>query len=116
MRRVIAAGAFLFAVAASPAAAQINHGRSLFGEECAACHGADGRGLNGPNLTNLFTASGSDTRVSNIIRNGVPGSIMPASRNTDEEIRAIIGYLKVLATPPAASAAYVRANANADLV
>ena len=51
-----------------------------------------------------------------IIRNGVPGSIMPASRNTDDEIRAIVGYLKVLATPPPSSAAYVRPNPNADLV
>ena len=99
------------------AGSQINQGRSLFGEQCASCHGADGRGLNGPNLTNLFTSSGgSDERVVQIIRNGVPGSIMPASRNSDDEIRAIVGYLKVLATPPPSSAAYMRPNPNADLV
>ena len=75
------------------------------------CHGADGRGLNGPNLTNLFTIAAAVTIASlQIIRNGVPGSIMPASRNTDDEIRAIVGYLKVLATPPPSSAAYLRAE------
>ena len=93
-----------------------SQGRSLFGEQCAACHGADGRGLNGPNLTNLFTSGGNDDRVAQIIRNGVPGSIMPASRNSDDEIRAIVGYLKELATPPPSSAAYLRANPNANLV
>ena len=104
------------AIAQAPAPqSRINQGRSLFGEQCASCHGADARGLNGPTLTNLFT-SGNDDRVVQIIRNGVPGSIMAASRNTDDEIRAIVGYLKVLASPPPSSAAYVRPNPNADLV
>lgn len=93
-----------------------NQGRSLFGEQCATCHGADGRGLNGPNLTTLVASPGSDERVMQIIRNGVPGSIMPPSRNSDDEIRAIVAYLKVLATPPPSSAAYVRPNPNAERV
>ncbi|MBY0496259.1 MAG: cytochrome c [Cyanobacteria bacterium] len=114
MRGVIAAA--LLVIAASPAAAQVNQGRALFGEQCAACHGADGRGLNGPNLTGLFRAGGNDDRVLQMIRNGVPGSIMPASRNSDEEIRSIVSYLKLLATPPPVSAANERANPNADLV
>jgi alcohol dehydrogenase (cytochrome c) len=116
MARLVVAVAVLIIGLASPAGAQINQGRTLFGEQCASCHGADGRGLNGPNLTNLFAAPGSDERVRQIIRNGVPGSIMPASRNTDAELAAIVGYLKVLGTPPPASAAYLRPTANTDLV
>ena len=132
MSRVIAAGAALLFLwratalvvalaAGSPSqmrssGSQINQGRSLFGEQCATCHGADGRGLNGPSLVNLFASGANDDRVLQIIRNGVPGSIMPASRDSDDEIRAVIGYLKVLATPPSSSASYVRPNPNADLV
>jgi alcohol dehydrogenase (cytochrome c) len=101
---------------AQPIASQANQGRALFGEQCAACHGADGRGLNGPNLTTLFASGGGDERVMQIIRNGVPGSIMPASRNTDAELRAIVSYLKVLGTPPGSSAEYVRTNPGATLV
>jgi cytochrome c553 len=115
MGRVLLACAGLLTVAASMASAQTNQGRTLYGEQCATCHGADGRGLNGPNLTNLFT-TGNDDRVLQIIRNGVPGSIMPPSRNTDDEIRTIVGYLKVLAKPPESSAAYVRPNPDADFV
>lgn len=95
---------------------QLNQGRTLFGEQCATCHGADGRGLNGPSLIDVLAAAGSDARVMQIIRNGVPGSIMPASRNSDDEIRAIVGYLKVLGTPERSSAAYLRPNPTADLV
>ena len=89
---------------------------ALYGEQCATCHGADGRGLNGPNLTTLFAAGGTDDRVLQTIRNGVPGSIMPPStrhRRRDPRDRRL---LKVLATPPPSSAAYVRPNPNADRV
>jgi alcohol dehydrogenase (cytochrome c) len=127
MGRVIAAGALAlilwravpFAVAAasqSAAPSQTSLGRSLFGEQCATCHGADARGLNGPNLTTLFASGGSDDRVLQVIRNGVPGSIMPASRNSDTELRAIVAYLKELGTPTGPSAAYVRPSPTVDLI
>ena len=52
-----------------------------------------------------------------IIRNGVPGSVMPASRDTDDEIRAIVGYLKSARHPPPSSAGLsARPTPNADLV
>ncbi|MBM3807183.1 MAG: PQQ-dependent dehydrogenase, methanol/ethanol family [Acidimicrobiia bacterium] len=119
MRRVVVAALALALMPAPRAFAQSSastQGRALFGEQCATCHGADARGLNGPNLLTVVTAAGGEARARHIIRNGVPGSIMSASRGSDDEIAAIVAYLKMLATPPTSSAAYLRPGANADLV
>ena len=97
---------------AKPAAS----GAALYGEACASCHGADAKGLNGPNLTALFAAGRTDDRILHAMRNGVPGSIMPASTASDDELRAILAYLKALAAPPPASAVYARPNPNADAI
>lgn len=57
----------------------IEHGADIFSTHCASCHNADGRGLIGPNLTDLFQLHGS-TRMDlfTTIRNGVSGTAMPA--------------------------------------
>ena len=91
-------------------------GAALFGESCATCHGADGKGLNGPSLTALFTAGRTDERILQTMRNGVPGSIMPPSTASDADLRAILGYLKALAAPPPASAVYGRPTPGADAI
>lgn len=117
MRRLVAAAVVLASMVVmrlSAQPSQVNQGRALFGEQCASCHGADARGLNGPNLTTAL--SSGDDRLLQIMRNGVPGSIMPASRNTDVELRAILAYIKELARPVGSSAAYVRPSPTADLV
>ena len=90
---------------ARPAAAQTlkpASGAALFGEQCAACHGADARGLNGPNLMTFLAAGATDDRLRQVIRNGIPGTAMPPSRATDTELSAILLHLKSLAAPPAA--------------
>ena len=84
----------LAAMAQVPAAVP---GARLFAESCASCHGADAKGDNGPNLTTLWASGAADDRVFETIRRGVPGSVMPASRASDAEIRAIVAYLKSLA-------------------
>jgi alcohol dehydrogenase (cytochrome c) len=90
----------LSAIAQTPAPAP---GATLFAETCAACHGADAKGDNGPNLTTLWASGATDDRVFQTIRRGVPGSVMPPSGATDTDIRAIVAYLKSLAPPAAAS-------------
>jgi putative heme-binding domain-containing protein len=81
---------------AGPAAVQA--GSALFRERCADCHGADAKGVRGPDLTRLWTAQGSDERVFQTIRSGVPGSIMPSSAAPDDELWAIIAYLRSIST------------------
>ena len=104
MVRVTLVGAAIVFVMSGRAWAQPT-GAALYGEACAACHGADGKGVNGPNLTTtLWTSGATDDRVLQTIRNGVPGSIMPASTAPESELRAIIAHLKTLSgTPPAMS-------------
>jgi len=73
-------------------------GAGLYAARCADCHGADATGVRGPDLTRLWGAGATDDRVFQVIRQGVAGSIMPASTAPDAEIRAIVAYLKALGT------------------
>jgi cytochrome c oxidase cbb3-type subunit III len=74
-------------------------GRSTFNSFCAACHGLDGSGSD-----KAVDISGtarvrqlSDTQLSGIISNGVPGTGMPAFRNLDEkQVHEIVAYLRSL--------------------
>jgi len=108
MRRTIASAALILAVAglliSSTHAQDVRRGAALFAETCAACHGADAKGDNGPNLTAIWAAGATDDRVAQTIRRGVPGTVMPPSAASDEEVREIVAYLKSLA-PRAANAA-----------
>ena len=79
-------------------AAAVEAGGALFRERCADCHGADAKGVRGPDLTRIWTAPNSVERALQIIRNGVPGSIMPASSAPDDELRAIVAYLRSIST------------------
>jgi putative heme-binding domain-containing protein len=78
--------------------AAIQAGAALFRERCADCHGADAKGVRGPDLTQLWTAEGSDERAFRTIRSGVPGSIMPSSPAPDDEVWAIVAYLRNIST------------------
>jgi cytochrome c oxidase cbb3-type subunit III len=84
--------------------AAVRAGASLFAGRCADCHGADARGLRGPNLTLLWSAGRSDASVFAAIRSGVAGSIMPPSVAPDKEIWAVVAYLRNISVmPPLAS-------------
>ena len=78
--------------------AAIQAGGALFRERCADCHGADAKGVRGPDLTRLWTAEGSDERVFQTIRSGVAGSIMPPTSAPDEELWAVVAYLRSIST------------------
>lgn len=78
--------------------AAIQAGAALFRERCADCHGADAKGVSGPDLTRSWTTEGSDERVFQTIRSGVPGSIMPSTSAPDEELWAIVSYLRSIST------------------
>lgn len=75
-------------------------GAALYAARCADCHGADATGVRGPDLTRLWGGGATDERVFQVIRQGVPGSIMPPSGAPDAEIRALVRYLRALGTAP----------------
>ena len=74
----------------------IRVGRALFETRCAQCHGGDAQGISGPDLTLLWAIGTNDDRVFQSIQLGVSGSIMPSSSAPDQEIWAIVAYLKSL--------------------
>jgi len=78
--------------------AEVDIGGRLFREQCADCHGGDAKGSRGPDLTGLWTNAAADDRAFQTIRSGIPGSIMPPSSAPDDEVRAIISYLRRLGT------------------
>ena len=81
--------------------AAIRAGRALFEARCAQCHGGDAKGISGPDLTVLWAIGTSDDRVFRSIQLGVLGSIMPSSSAPDQEIWAVVSYLKSISTVPA---------------
>ncbi|NKB32391.1 MAG: c-type cytochrome [Pseudomonadales bacterium] len=82
-----------------PRAARV--GGSLFRAQCATCHGADAKGIetiDAPDLTLMFTRDGvNDGSVFQVIRDGVPGSIMPPHSFTDTEVWTLVSYLRSVA-------------------
>src|SRR5258705_9658807 len=76
-------------------------GAALFQLRCADCHGVDAKGVHGPDLTVLFANGATDGRVFQTIRQGVPGTEMPSSNVPDDEIRALVAYLRAFVAAPA---------------
>lgn len=78
--------------------AQPEQGRALFRSNCAFCHGADARGGRGPNLVSAPLAHGeTPDAMKSVIREGVPGTSMPAfSEFTEKELAGIVAYLRSL--------------------
>ena len=87
--------------------AQVRAGATLFRERCAECHGADGKGVAGHDLTRLWSAGATDARVFQTIRSGVPNTIMPSSTAPDDQLWALVAYLRSASGTPA-----VRASAS----
>ena len=72
-------------------------GGKVFQQKCAACHGMQGQGLVGPNLTDAYWVHGGSMRdVLDIVVKGVPEKGMLAWKGviSDEEIRAVVAYIK----------------------
>jgi cytochrome c oxidase cbb3-type subunit 3 len=74
-------------------------GEKTFASTCSGCHGLDGQGSErAPNIVkNPKVQNLSDAKVSAIISNGIPGTGMPPFHTlTDEKIREIVSYLRML--------------------
>ena len=86
---------------------QVLEGEGLYLQRCASCHGMTGGG-DGPSaraLTRLPPELGtlawqverSDARIADVIRHGIPGSAMPASRDLpDSDVVKIVAYVRTL--------------------
>ena len=73
-----------------------SEGEKIFGPTCGFCHGADGRGGQGPDLLRSSVVLDDDTGelIGPVIQNGRPSKGMPAfSSLTEEQVRAIAEFL-----------------------
>jgi putative heme-binding domain-containing protein len=79
-------------------AADIEDGGRVFGNTCANCHGPDGDQVAGIDLgRGQFRRALSDQDLSQIIRNGIPGTPMPASNFSEQQAARVVAYLRSVA-------------------
>jgi cytochrome c oxidase cbb3-type subunit III len=74
-------------------------GRTIFASTCAGCHGLDGRGSErAPDIAKKREIQRlSDPELVGIVRDGVPGTGMPAFHSLSiAEIKSVVAYLRVL--------------------
>jgi cytochrome c oxidase cbb3-type subunit III len=70
----------------------------LYRLHCSECHGLDGRGGVGPDLTRgVFRFGSTDEALYRTISKGVPGTMMPATSLPDAGLSQIIKHVRVLA-------------------
>jgi cytochrome c oxidase cbb3-type subunit 3 len=74
-------------------------GALLFRARCAGCHGLDGRGVTGPDLTAMLAAGFGDDRFLRVVRRG-KGTEMPRfteEQTSDTQVWEILTHLRTLA-------------------
>lgn len=86
------------------AAADIENGGRQYVNNCVYCHGPEGDQIPGVDLLHgKFKRAVSDDDIVQIIRNGVPGTGMPAQNMNENQARTIVAYLRSGATAPAST-------------
>lgn len=87
--------AFLCLAVARAQTSDIEKGRAIYRSNCAFCHGITGLGGRGPDL--VGGEKKPDSELTRIIRNGVPGTTMPAFASlADDELPKLVGFLNHL--------------------
>ncbi len=85
----------------------IKSGEAIFTAKCAACHGPDGGGIIGPNLTDSSWIHGNGTAadIYKVVHDGVPEKGMLAWGTTlkPNELIAVVAYVQSLAGSSPAS-------------
>jgi cytochrome c oxidase cbb3-type subunit III len=80
-------------------------GKTTFATNCAACHGADGGGIIGPNLTDDYWLHGGTLpEIEKTVNEGVPVKGMPAwgKMLKPDQLQAVVAYVATLhGTKPA---------------
>jgi len=76
-------------------------GEKIFRSHCASCHGLNGAGGSGPNLTSgIFYHGGTDADLYRNIAEGIPGTAMPDQFFSSAQIWQIVAYVRSLSATP----------------
>jgi putative heme-binding domain-containing protein len=85
-----------------PTVADLEDGERLFSASCTTCHGAEGDAIFGVDLTHgQFRGATTDEDLLRVIREGLPGTAMPAGNFSEAQANAIVSYLRSLVSTPA---------------
>jgi cytochrome c oxidase cbb3-type subunit 3 len=77
--------------------AAVKAGRELFQSGCAGCHGSNGQGGRGPKLAeSARLLDKNDKKLFDIIKLGVPGTVMPPSAFDDTRIWQLVSFIRSL--------------------
>jgi putative heme-binding domain-containing protein len=88
------------------AATDIENGGRQYTNNCVYCHGPEGDQIPGINLLQgKFRRTLSDDDIARIIREGIPGTGMPAQNMNEGNARTIVAYLRSAAAVPASTVA-----------
>jgi len=79
-------------------AKDIDDGGRVYRDTCANCHGPDGNEVAGIDLgRGVFRRASSDADLIRTIRNGIPGTAMPATNFGEEQAAQVVAYLRSVA-------------------
>jgi mono/diheme cytochrome c family protein len=80
---------------------EIAQGDRLFQSQCAGCHGPKGEGGSGPTLAvpTLVRAPDQESLIK-VIAEGLPGTEMPRSRLSNDQIKQIAAFVRLLGKSP----------------
>jgi putative heme-binding domain-containing protein len=87
------------------AADTVAQGRDIYNRSCTNCHGLDGAaGGRAPALAaEREYLRTSEEEIFDAVRNGIPGSLMPAASLSDADIRKVVAYVRSLRAPASES-------------
>ena len=75
--------------------ADVETGSRYYSNYCSGCHGADGNGMQGANLSRgTFRRAANDDELARIIINGLPGTPMPPAAFKPEQVTQIVAFLR----------------------
>ena len=81
--------------------ADVTIGAGLFRSHCARCHGLEGTGGRGPNLTlGEFRHGSSDAALLRTVKEGIRGTEMPGSYFSDPKLWRVVAYVRSLSERP----------------
>jgi putative heme-binding domain-containing protein len=74
-------------------------GGRIFRSHCLGCHGRDGKGGRGPDLTRVDLRHSTDQELAHVIAEGIPGTEMPGFFFNGRQLWQIVAFLQSLRQP-----------------